>query len=76
MFSLEEGHEAGAGAIAVIEEDGHRFTAYGRSGGSENEASFDAYVNGYNMIQRIKAREAAPSRPYFELIDRRPVRNP
>jgi 2-isopropylmalate synthase len=60
LVSLEEGSDAGAGVIATVidAENGHEFTAHGR-GGSENEASFDAYVAAYNLIQRVEGRKAA-----------------
>jgi hypothetical protein len=57
LISLESSSAASAGVLLTIVENGHRFTAYG-TGRSENEASLDAYINGYNMIQRVKARQA------------------
>lgn len=57
VFSLEASSAASAGALAVVIHDGKRFTAYG-TGRGENEATIDAYIKAYNLIQRINSRRA------------------
>ncbi len=55
VFSLEPGSDASAGAIAIVTDSGHRFTAYA-TGASLDKASVAAYIQAFNLIQRVNAR--------------------